>query len=653
MACVPNEKKEITEIKIDFNEAEAQKILQFQLDQNKDSLILYFDHPNPTFRYLATQSFASFKDSTALLFLEKKLKDKNLKIKAAAAYAIGQIGKKKSIPALLDAFRQRDTISVDNISNASILEAVGKIGGLKELKALTSISTYRPSDTMLVSSHAKAIYRLAMKGYKSDNATKIMTNYAISPEFPRSARLYGAHYLARSKELDIEMTKFQIAKQAVKEIDIEVQLALITSLKHSNNEEIQSILNNVLGSEVDYRIKCNALKTLQSYPYINSIEKVIAFIDDSNPMIAESAVHYISIKGIPEDASIYRAKAKTIKNSRIKAMMYGALLKVTPYYYIKTRNAIRYEIQQWLKQEKDVYVKSLYFDALGNDIGSYEFLYDQIKDSTNQILITAGTRSLGKIVNNDKFDAHFKGSSRYAKNKIVDAMIDMIQKGDVGAITEASLALSVEGNNIESSIDSMEYLIRSKENLVLPRDVEAYMALNDLINKVTNQDVKFNPSSNLPKKLNFDLLNEINDSTTALVKTNKGVFKINFFKNETPQSVANFVALSQDDFFDDKVFHRVVPNFVIQTGCPRGDGYGSLDYNIRSELPQKYYDGEGYVGMASAGNHTESTQWFVTHSATPHLDGRYTIFGKVIEGMDVVHNITVGDKILDIIISNN
>jgi cyclophilin family peptidyl-prolyl cis-trans isomerase len=95
-----------------------------------------------------------------------------------------------------------------------------------------------------------------------------------------------------------------------------------------------------------------------------------------------------------------------------------------------------------------------------------------------------------------------------------------------------------------------------------------------------------------------------------------------------------------------------VPNFVIQTGSPRADNYGGKDYVINSELPPFYYDAPGYVGMASAGLNTESTQWFVTHSPAPHLDGKYTIFGKITDGMDVVHKIQVGDKIQDIIISN-
>jgi cyclophilin family peptidyl-prolyl cis-trans isomerase len=88
----------------------------------------------------------------------------------------------------------------------------------------------------------------------------------------------------------------------------------------------------------------------------------------------------------------------------------------------------------------------------------------------------------------------------------------------------------------------------------------------------------------------------------------------------------------------------VVPNFVIQGGCNRGDGWGSEDYSIRSEFSMRRYT-EGSVGMASAGKDTEGTQWFITHSPTPHLDGRYTIFAVVEEGMDVVHKIEVGDLI--------
>ena len=102
------------------------------------------------------------------------------------------------------------------------------------------------------------------------------------------------------------------------------------------------------------------------------------------------------------------------------------------------------------------------------------------------------------------------------------------------------------------------------------------------------------------------------------------------------------------DFIPIRYFIVWCPNFVIQTGCPRGDGYGTLNKFLRSELPPLRYDQQGYVGMASSGNHTESTQFFITHSPTLHLDGNYTIFAKVISGMDVVHRIELGDLIENI-----
>ena len=120
---------------------------------------------------------------------------------------------------------------------------------------------------------------------------------------------------------------------------------------------------------------------------------------------------------------------------------------------------------------------------------------------------------------------------------------------------------------------------------------------------------------------------------------------LELFPERAPATVSSFIDLINKGFYNQKYFHRVVPNFVIQTGCPRGDGYGSLDFTIRSEVADSYYDAEGYVGMASAGPHTEGTQFFITHSPTPHLDGKYTIFGRVISGMEVVHRIAMGDQI--------
>ncbi|MBK5279711.1 MAG: peptidylprolyl isomerase, partial [Bacteroidia bacterium] len=135
-------------------------------------------------------------------------------------------------------------------------------------------------------------------------------------------------------------------------------------------------------------------------------------------------------------------------------------------------------------------------------------------------------------------------------------------------------------------------------------------------------------------------------------KTTKGEIIIQLFVEESPGSVSNFVELCNQRYFDGKFFHRVVPNFVVQAGCNRGDGFGSEAYSIRSEFSGRRYT-EGSIGMASAGKDTEGTQWFITHSPTPHLDGKYTTFAEVVSGMEVVHQIEVGDRIVSTHLDSN
>jgi cyclophilin family peptidyl-prolyl cis-trans isomerase len=126
--------------------------------------------------------------------------------------------------------------------------------------------------------------------------------------------------------------------------------------------------------------------------------------------------------------------------------------------------------------------------------------------------------------------------------------------------------------------------------------------------------------------------------------TDKGSFTIELLPEDAPLTVDNFIELARRGFFNGLTFHRVVPNFVIQGGDPRGDGNGGPGYQIRCEINEVAYD-RGAVGMALSGKDTGGSQWFVTHSPQPHLDGGYTVFGRVTKGIDVVDKIARGDLI--------
>lgn len=134
----------------------------------------------------------------------------------------------------------------------------------------------------------------------------------------------------------------------------------------------------------------------------------------------------------------------------------------------------------------------------------------------------------------------------------------------------------------------------------------------------------------------------------GIIKTNKGDMKVVFYENDAPKTVANFVKLSKEGFYDGLVWHRVIPDFVIQGGCPRGNGTGGPGYTIECETDgdNQYHD-RGVLSMAHAGKNTGGSQFFVCHGRTntSHLDGKHTCFGKVVEGLDVIDKIRVGDTI--------
>lgn len=139
----------------------------------------------------------------------------------------------------------------------------------------------------------------------------------------------------------------------------------------------------------------------------------------------------------------------------------------------------------------------------------------------------------------------------------------------------------------------------------------------------------------------------------AEIHTSKGVMKVQFFEKDAPNTVKNFIDLSEKGFYDGLNFHRVIPNFVIQGGCPDGTGAGGPGYKIKCELDgENQYHDRGVLSMAHAGRDTGGSQFFICHSRdnTSHLDRQHTVFGKVVEGLDVIDDIRRGDTIEKIII---
>lgn len=139
---------------------------------------------------------------------------------------------------------------------------------------------------------------------------------------------------------------------------------------------------------------------------------------------------------------------------------------------------------------------------------------------------------------------------------------------------------------------------------------------------------------------------------TATLETDRGTIVLSLTAQETPKTVTNFVNLIERGYYDGLTFHRVIGDFMIQGGDPEGKGYGGPGYRFEDEfVPTLRHDRPGILSMANAGPGTNGSQFFITHLPTPHLDGRHTVFGKVIAGQEVVNAIRQGDKIVKALVS--
>lgn len=137
----------------------------------------------------------------------------------------------------------------------------------------------------------------------------------------------------------------------------------------------------------------------------------------------------------------------------------------------------------------------------------------------------------------------------------------------------------------------------------------------------------------------------------AIIHTNKGDIKLNLYATKTPKTVTNFIELAKAGYYDGLSFHRVIPDFMIQGGCPFGSGTGGPGYKFEDEFhPELRHDSPGILSMANAGPGTNGSQFFITHVETPWLDGNHSVFGKVIDDSDqeTVNDIRMGDEILSV-----
>jgi cyclophilin family peptidyl-prolyl cis-trans isomerase/HEAT repeat protein len=646
--CRPLQDEKLTDVHWDFSDPGIVKLYNFQDQQNIDSLLAYFRHTNPTYRYGAAMAFGSFKDKRAVDSLKTLLLDEVIEVRIAAAYALGQIGETQAESSLIAAFINNDSVALTDELNSTILTAIGKLGSEKQLLNLSTIKTYLRADTLLLEGQARGIYHFALRNMILPEGTAKMVDFIVRKGYPQSVRLIASNYLQRAKGITLDsLAVLELGRTLEQDVDPDIRMALILGLGKTKSPAALRHIQNRLNIEKDYRVKCQAIRALYNFDYLLAEPIVTAMLGDSNIHVSSTAANYFVDNGNAVGANVYwqRARDSSLLHWPTKMTLYKAANKHLPAYFEVTKSQVNREIKQILTTAQSPYQKAAALDAFAEYGWNYAVIKSQNFDGEDNVVRTASVEALAKIVRAPNFATTFGVSAKRVKQELADAFTEVIIKRDPAMTAVAAAVLREPNLDFKAYLDSLDFLQSTLDKLDLPREVETYNELKKTIDYFS--DVENSEPYKVPYNhpIDWEIFSGISKTVKAVIKTSKGNVTLQLMPDKAPGTVVNFVQLAKNGFFNGKNFHRVVPNFVIQGGCPRGDGFGALDYTIRSELLPVHFDQEGLVGMASAGNHTECTQFFITHSPAFHLDGNYTIFARVAGGMEVVHLIEQGDLI--------
>ena len=650
IACVPMEKEYLDHVEIKLSDPEYQKIIDYRDRQIADSLYDYFRHPDPGLRYSSALAFGSFVEEEHLDSLATLLSDRVPEVREAAAFSIGQSRLQKAEDFLIPSFARADSSRRFQASNAAILEAVGKCASTRYLNALATISSYTPSDTALLLGQARGIYQYALRGIVLPDGTEAMTKMLDPKIFPEEVRLVAANYLHRARNTSLNSYSALIREAFSEENSMVVKSFLATAItKLRDPSDLQILIELLASANTDYRIKCKILGGLNHYNYRTVLPIIEKALSDSSLHVRICAAQYLLLHGIEEDAMVYRNWARAEAHWRVRGLIYEAVNKHLPFYYTISKTNLRNELRRLFTNSSLNYEKASLIIAMSHDINNHNLISQLSFQDPDPVVRSAGARAMGLIANSDQIKLAYRYNNHPGRYRILKLLHEAVLTGDPGMIYEVSRVLGQ--GDLDWEYFKTYYLPdleTALSQLKLPKDLEAFLELRKAIYRLKGQEEPEYQLSNDFKKVDWSLLKS--NDIKASIKTNKGEMTVQLWPQIAPLSTSNFIELAEKKYFEGKKIHRVVPDFVIQDGCPRGDGLGSEDFTIRSEYTTSRYDREGILGMASAGPHTEATQWFMTHTPTLHLDGRYSCFGELAQGREVLHQIEMGDSIKQITI---
>jgi peptidylprolyl isomerase len=613
---------------------DLQRLVDAQTARDGGTLVAALSDSDPVVRARAAFALASVQDTTAVPALVLALADPEAAVRADAAFAIGLTADSTAEDALLDALDGESDAAV----RAELFEALGRTGGSASLAALAAMSADGDERALL----ALAIGRYGARGIHDPRAVVRLSTLAADPDplVAADAAWYFARADTAAWSSGVPDLRRVLDGLDPKGDDAQAAIHLLLALGRLDRPEDRDRLAAWLEGAADWRARVAAARALTGFTRDSIVTgKLMRALDDPRIHVAIEAARTLSA----EDSLDPEVETEMGRRVMTRPHPWQVSVELLPAVAKAGHSRLILLWLLWLdgNPPRDVTAYAAGLRSLGWGDGREAYL----------VLQHAATRPEPRI-SAAALEALAQWWTRGVRTEEVTperyyAVFDRaLRSRDVAAVATVAPVLA---DSALVGMGSVALLQEVYADLEAPADDEAIAAVREAL-EAAGASVPPAPSPAPVRAIDWEYLERRGPRPSLRLETARGPIELELDAEAAPQTVETVLKLAEDGRYDGVEFHRVVPGFVIQGGdVGRGDGWGGPGFAIRSELTRIPYV-RGTLGMASAGKDTEGSQYFVTHGMQPHLDGRYTAFGRVVSGMEVVDAILVGDRVQRVVV---
>jgi len=635
-------------------------ILLHEQSRSGDDGVLakYAADKDPEVRARALRALGRLQDPKHLPVLAQALSDKQEAVRLEAAFDVGQLFDAAAESTITLAFEREKSPAV----KARLVEALGKCGSSEATLAKMAGLLQGP-DVALAREAGLALGIMGSRSVPILPAASALREALSNPD--PEVRWHAAFAVQRGKVMDAVTG----LRRSLRQKDTLTLLYSARATASVKNRDLAELVLPLL-QHPDWRVRVEALRALGALNQAFYTGQTSILLEDPSDHVKLTAIESLGKMGSGmgvgriedlEQSSDWRIRAAVVK-AEIEGMGDGAVVQVKDAikdtdWRIRAAAAEGLGklgspqsllLMETMAKDESPHVAATVVNALVACPQKYavEMIRNYL-DSSDPAVLSAAANGSGQRHDYAALPKLITAYDRLQSPVDTEVMVDILEA--FGSILTAKPADDPVGTlSPDDSTRTMALLEKARHD----SDVNVAKAAAGALTQITGQTVEpaMEIKHEVPKEFDVDLALKLADSKkkpTAVLVTNRGTIKIALYGQEAPGTVANFVALARRGYYNGLSFHRVVADFVIQGGDPRGDGWGGPGYAIRCEYNPLRYK-EGMVGMALAGKDTGGSQFFITHSPQPHLNGKYTIFGEVLSGQDIVDKIQVGDLIQEV-----